>query len=593
MSVLPFYRSLPDFLWQAARPYRWALLVFLLAPCALVIEAVLIPYSLKLIVDVVSSYQGDRADIYAALAPALWLGGGGWLVMIAIFRLQEWGQCYVHPKLEADIRMRMFDYALGHSHQYFSDHYAGSTANRISDMVLAVRSLWMFVRWPVMATLCVVLAVLAMVAMVNPLFSATLAGWLLVYMTVEYLFSRAADAASLTNAQDRTTLSGKIVDVFSNHALVRYFAAAAHERGYLRGFQSQEIRSNRRLLLTMSNAKIAGEFPTLLMFMLIGWLLVSGWQEGRVSNGDFVFVFYAAFNLLWNVWNVSMQLPEFFKNVGVARQAWEVMQTPHSQTDTPDASPMVVARGEICFEDLAFSYASGRQVFDGLHLRIAAGEKVGLVGFSGAGKTTLTHLLLRLYDVQRGRICIDGVDIAGVTQDSLRQQMAMIPQEPSLFHRSLMDNIRYGRPAATDEEVIEAAKKSHCHEFIVQLPQGYASLVGEHGVKLSGGQRQRIAIARAFLKQAPILVLDEATSSLDSVTERHIQACLGGLMQGRTVLVVAHRLSTLRHMDRIVVFDAGHIIEQGSHEALLAQGGHYATLWQMQAGGFLPDKPDR
>jgi ATP-binding cassette subfamily B protein len=228
-------------------------------------------------------------------------------------------------------------------------------------------------------------------------------------------------------------------------------------------------------------------------------------------------------------------------------------------------------------------------VFSGLNLRIGAGEKVGLVGYSGSGKSTLLNLVLRLFDLQHGRILIDGVDITGVTQESLRRAIAMIPQDPMLFHRSLLENIRYGRLDASDEEVRAAARKAHADEFIGQAEDGYASLVGERGVKLSGGQRQRIALARAILKDSPILLLDEATSALDSVTERHIQDSLRTLMADKTVLVIAHRLSTLAHLDRIVVFHHGAIIEDGSHDALLAAGGHYARMWTMQAGGFLPE----
>ncbi len=260
--------------------------------------------------------------------------------------------------------------------------------------------------------------------------------------------------------------------------------------------------------------------------------------------------------------------------------------------DVLDAKPLVVTKGHIKFEQVTFYYKEDNSLFEQLDVEIQAGTKVGLVGASGSGKTTFVNLILRFFDVESGRILIDGQDIAQVTQDSLHEQIAMIPQDTSLFHRSLMENIRYGRLEATDQEVIEAAKRAHCHEFISSLPEGYHTLVGERGIKLSGGQRQRIAIARAMLKNAPILVLDEATSALDSVTEKYIQVALSSLMQGRTVIVIAHRLSTLAEMDRILVFDQGHIIEDGNHPTLLAKQGHYAKLWHMQAGGFLLEQEE-
>jgi ATP-binding cassette subfamily B protein len=257
--------------------------------------------------------------------------------------------------------------------------------------------------------------------------------------------------------------------------------------------------------------------------------------------------------------------------------------------DKPNAVPLQCAQGQITFRDVKFHYKGTKPLFSDKSVTIESGQKVGLVGYSGGGKSTFVNLILRLYDVTEGSILIDGQDVRDVTQDSLHQTIAMIPQDPSLFHRSLMDNIRYGRVDATDKEVITASKKAYAHEFISKLPLGYESLVGERGVKLSGGQRQRIAIARAILKNAPILILDEATSQLDSVTEGLIQESLWGLMQSKTTIVIAHRLSTLLHMDRILVFDQGKIVEDGSHTQLLAKSGSYKTLWDTQIGGFLGD----
>lgn len=275
---------------------------------------------------------------------------------------------------------------------------------------------------------------------------------------------------------------------------------------------------------------------------------------------------------------------------GTVSDSLQLIRKGHDLVDKPTAKPIVITNGRIQFEQVLFEYKKNRPIFENLNLTIPAGQKVGLVGFSGSGKTTFVNLLLRFYDIQSGHINIDNQDIAKVTQDSLRSQIAMIPQDSSLFHRTLMDNIRYGRLDASDEEVLQASKLAHCHEFIMQLDQEYEALVGERGIKLSGGQRQRIAIARAVLKNAPILILDEATSSLDSVTEKLIQDSLKKLMQNRTTIVVAHRLSTLSDMDRVLVFHHGKIIEDGTKENLLQANGHFATLWAMQTDGFLPEQ---
>jgi ATP-binding cassette subfamily B protein len=274
---------------------------------------------------------------------------------------------------------------------------------------------------------------------------------------------------------------------------------------------------------------------------------------------------------------------------GNITQGLTVALAPLDIQDKPDATELRVTKGQITFDNVGFHYKGSEPLFTNKSVTIDPGQKVGLVGYSGGGKTTFSNLILRLYDVTDGRILIDGHDIRDVTQDSLRANIGMIPQDPSLFHRTLMENIRYGRDSATDAEVIEAAKRAHANEFIAKLPNAYDSLVGERGVKLSGGQRQRVAIARAILKNAPILILDEATSQLDSVTERDIQDSLWDLMQGKTTIVIAHRLSTLLHMDRILVFDSGKIVEDGTHDELLARGGLYKTLWDAQVGGFLPE----
>jgi ATP-binding cassette subfamily B protein len=290
------------------------------------------------------------------------------------------------------------------------------------------------------------------------------------------------------------------------------------------------------------------------------------------------------------VWLAGLELPQLFKEIGICKQALTIIQDPHDIINHPDAKPLKVSRGEIIFDHVSFRYFNDQNLFRDKNIIIQAGQKVGLVGFSGSGKTTFVNLILRYFDVQRGCILIDDQDISRVTLDSLRENIGIIPQEPILFHRSIFENIHYGRLDATREEVLEAAKKAHCHEFVKKLPEKYDTIVGERGTKLSGGQRQRIAIARALLKNAPILILDEATSALDSVTEREIQDGLDLLMKNHTTLVVAHRLSTLSGMDRILVFKDGRIVEDGSHEELLRQGGHYAQMWNMQIEGFLPEE---
>ena len=319
------------------------------------------------------------------------------------------------------------------------------------------------------------------------------------------------------------------------------------------------------------------------------YFLIHFYKVHLISVGDFALILIkygsCSYHLVHDVASDA-----FHQAVGKCKQSLNCLIAPQELKDEKGAQNLILTKGQITFENVKFHYTGTEPLFQNKTVTIEAGQKVGLVGYSGGGKSTFINLILRLYDVSEGHILLDGQDIRSITQDSLRSNIAMIPQDPSLFHRTLMENIRYGRIEATDDEVISASKKAHAHEFISNLPRGYESPVGERGVKLSGGQRQRIAIARAILKNAPILILDEATSQLDSVTESDIQESLWELMQDKTTIVVAHRLSTLLHMDRIIVFDQGKIVEDGTHSELLNISGLYRTLWDAQVGGFLPDK---
>jgi ATP-binding cassette subfamily B protein len=325
----------------------------------------------------------------------------------------------------------------------------------------------------------------------------------------------------------------------------------------------------------------------LISFMLAG--LIYGRHHGFVTIGDFALILTLSSAIASSIFNIGEAILQFSKGAGYCRQALDIIVEPHEIVDKPEATELKVTQGKVVFENVHFQYQGTEPLFENKTVIIEPGQKVGLVGHSGSGKSTFVNLILRLFDVNQGRVLIDNQEIKEVTQESLRRNIGMIPQDPSLFHRTLMENIQYGRFDATKEEAIEAAKQAHAHEFIIDLPNGYDSLVGERGVKLSGGQRQRVAIARAFLKNAPILILDEATSQLDSVTEQYIQQSLWQLMQNKTTIVVAHRLSTLLHMDRILVFSQGEIVEDGTHSELLAKGGLYAALWKAQVGGFLQE----
>jgi len=414
--------------------------------------------------------------------------------------------------------------------------------------------------------------------------------WLGIYIYVSYLLAKRCRIYAQDFAEARSLVTGKVVDSVTNVMNAKMFARRQYEEDYLTDYLNHEVNHALRTYWYMEKLRwFQFTAAMVLMIGMVGYALKI-WSEGNMTVGEFSMVAGLAIMLIEAARGLSRSFLEFFEYLGNISDGVAVFVQPHEIVDKPEATVLKVDRGEIAFNEVKFIYKEGLQVFENLDVTIDSKQQVGLVGFSGSGKSTFVNLVLRLFEPQSGSIEIDGQNILDVTQDSLRENVSMIPQDPQLFHRSLMENIRYGRLDASDDEVIEAAKKAHAHEFILQTEKQYDSLVGERGVKLSGGQRQRVAIARAILKNAPILILDEATSALDSVTEKKIQLGLDNLMKGRTVVVVAHRLSTISHMDRILVFDQGRIIEDGSHQQLLVRDGHYARLWNMQAGGFLPEQ---
>ena len=573
--------------------YKWGLLAMALFELGQAACQILVPKALQRLIDAAIALDGTAgASVWTALADPMWFfvllnlgillcsrSSGALLVMLG-------------PALRRRVRNSLYRYLQSHSPRYFMGSFAGSLANRIAEVSMGVNHvLWnvMFDFWPVTVTLAVSLVLLGQV---HGGLATALGLWAAGYIVVSYRLARRCRTYARAFAAARSTVSGKIVDAVTNVMSSKLFARMDHERDYLSRYLDQEVAAARRTFWFMERMRWFQFIATLALQVGMIGVAADLWLAGDITVGAFAMVASLLLLVINDIRNLSRRFLEFFEYIGNVTDGVGIIIRPHEVTDAPRARELQVPRGEIRFESVDFAYPGGTEVFRGLTLTIRPGERVGLVGFSGSGKSTFVNLILRLYDIQGGRILIDGQDIRQVTQDSLRRAVAMIAQDPMLFHRSLLDNVRYGRLEATDGEVEDAARLAHAHDFIVSLPDGYHSLVGERGVRLSGGQRQRIAIARAILKNAPIVVMDEATSSLDSVTERYIQEGIEGLMQGRAALVIAHRLSTIAYLDRIVVFHGGRVVEDGTHADLLARGGHYARMWRMQAGGFLPEHED-
>jgi ATP-binding cassette subfamily B protein len=423
-------------------------------------------------------------------------------------------------------------------------------------------------------------------------FAIAMIGWLSIFLVTGSIKIREAARLSRLQAEANSQVWGNVVDYIANIFSVKIFNSYPYEKNRLNVQLDDFIsKSKSKFLYLRSYFLIQGAlFSVYIIFCLCGMIYLS--QHNLITPGDFALVFMLNFEIINRLFQATTLMRNFISNLGIVDQALALFEEVPDIQDKPDAKALKIDQGKITFESVKFHYKNTNLLFQNKSVTIEPGQKVGLVGYSGSGKSTFVNLILRLYDVTDGRILIDDQDIRDITQESLHHNIAMIPQDPLLFHRTLLENIRYGRISSTDEEVINAAKKAYAHDFIFKLPETYKSLVGERGVKLSGGQRQRIAIARAILKNAPILILDEATSQLDSLTESDIQESLWKLMQGKTTIVIAHRLSTLLRMDRILVFDQGKIIEDGTHAELLNLGGLYKTLWDAQVGGFLPESSE-
>ena len=490
------------------------------------------------------------------------------------------------------IRWQNHWYVVRQSWAFFQNDFAGRIANRVMQTGPAIRETLVALITSVWYILVYGTSALILLSSADPVLALPVVLWFLGYLVMlRVLVPRMRDRSKAVS-EGRSMLTGRIVDSYTNILTVKLFARAREEDAYVRDAIDQHTELFYRSLRLNTLFSFCLSTLNAMMVTGTGGLALVLWTQGKVEVGTVAM----ALPLAWQIVNVAgwvaLQVTSIFENIGVIQEGMMTIARPIALIDRPDAPSLDVTRGEIVFEDVRFGYGRETGVIDGLTLTVKPGEKIGLIGRSGAGKSTVVNLLLRFFDLEGGRILIDGQDIAAVTQESLRAQISMVTQDTSLLHRSIGDNIRYGRPQATDAEVVAAAKLAHAHEFILELEdwkqrRGYPAQVGERGVKLSGGQRQRIAIARVILKNAPILVLDEATSALDSEVEAAIQSSLDTLMAGKTVIAIAHRLSTIARMDRLIVLDRGRIVEQGTHHELLQHGGHYAALWRRQSGGFI------
>lgn len=554
-------------------------------------------YLIKLMLDMVGDPQtagtiiahnffGTEPSMFLALFELCFVYVAMSFAISILYLFYNYLALTITPQLKKSIGQHAITHLLQQSQQFFQRNAPGAIVNKIKDLTAGVPELLETLVDQFIPTILVILIALGFVSTVHWKFAVGMIVWIVIYMTGSLYIIRQGQYLSRDSAEMRSELASYYVDLFNNILSVRLFSAYRQEH---------RLTSQNLERYVYAEQKKDRFFMFLFFFQGMSFtiyqgaslfLLIHGWQLGYVSAGDFSLILTINVEVIQALWTFSRDIGHFSIVFGTVEQALTTIESEKEPGDRDDAVPIHVSHGAITYQNVGFSHQSEQMFFDNLNIEIPARQKVGLVGFSGGGKTTFVQLLMRLQQLKKGKILIDGQDIVGVTQYSLRHSISFIPQEPGLFNRSIFDNITYSRPGSTMEEVIAAAKSARAHTFIKQLPQGYHTVLSP-GMRLSGGQRQRLAIARAILNNAPVLILDEATSQLDSITEQEIQQSFEELMEDRTTLVIAHRLSTLRKMNRILVFEKGQIVQDGSHEELIAQKGVYRSLWEAQMQGLI------
>ncbi|MDD5356864.1 MAG: ABC transporter ATP-binding protein [Candidatus Pacebacteria bacterium] len=563
-------------------------LIFFSYAFGIIFDSIVKPYLYKEIIDNVSSGVAPDA-ILAALMPIV-----GFLVLSIIlhnvgFRVGDYASSYFQSKVMKDLYDSTFDRLLKHSYYFFSNNFSGSIVAKTKRFTRSFETLADIISYQIFFSLVTVSGIITILFIKAPLLAWIFLAWALLYIAITILFIKRKMSYDIEEAAADSRVTARLSDAILNVLTIKIFARDKEESNAFQGVTLDEEK-RRRHAWYMGNFQNAMQaFLMAILQITVIYVSIGLWYRGLLSIGTFALMVFYMFNLFDILWSLGKSLTKAIKASTDMKEIVDIFDLEIDVSDSPKPEQAKIGKGEILFDDVSFVYKGGIKVLEHFTLAIRSGERIGVVGHSGAGKSTITKLLLRFIDVTEGAVKIDGQDIKEITQNDLRSVISYVPQDSILFHRTIRENISYGKPEASEEEIQDVAKKAHAHEFIIKLPKRYETLVGERGVKLSGGERQRVAIARAMLKNAPILILDEATSSLDSVSESYIQEAFTELMKNKTTIVIAHRLSTVQTMDRIVVLENGEIAGMGTHAELVAENKVYAELWNHQTGGFLQE----
>ena len=545
------------------------------------------PYLFKEIVDAIAS-GGDHSVILHRITVIGFMLIGAILVQNFGYRCGDYASVFFQSKIMKELYDNALTRLLDHSYTFFTSNFSGSIIAKAKRWSKSFETLHDIFSYNIWFALVQIVGIMIVLFVQVPLIGWVFLIWILcVYFPIIFYFVSRKIKLDLLEAEADSKVTATLSDIISNILNVKIFSQKKQEEENFEKVTDEEEQKRYRAWRYGNFENLIQAITALVLHGACIFLFIYLWDKGQITSGTILMVEIYIQSLLVILWTLGRSLTRGMKALADMQEIVNIFETVPDILDPSHPQISNIRKGDIVFKDVTFEYQKEHEVFKDFNLNIASGTRAGLVGHSGSGKTTITKMILRFADVSGGAISIDGQDVRSITQDDLRRAISYVPQEPVLFHRSIRENITYGKPDATDAEIIEVAKKAHAHEFISSLSHGYDTLVGERGVKLSGGERQRVAIARAMLKDAPILILDEATSSLDSVSESYIQEALEELMKGKTVIIIAHRLSTIQKMDRIIVLDKGAIVEDGTHKDLLARSGVYADLWAHQSGGFI------
>ena len=574
-----------NFFWPIIKPYKWYYLLMFQSQIIGPFYYIIAGYSLKLIVDIFAAQNVAYKDLFYPMY--LYIGSA--LVHEIVSRIGQFGWMKSQPFIRVGITTKAFDCVQNYSYSFFQNTHSASIISKIKGITDGYTNIWQVIYFRLSNSLLQIIITIFALAFVNIWIFIFIMIWSLLFITIMMSFSIKIKKLSKITTDSKHKSAGLIGDNITNIFSVFSFASKKRDLENIENFLTKDTAQKDYVQIIMEmKAAIFGGIMYILMMIMLFIFMINLHKNGLITTGTFVFVMTLAYRFVDEIWGLVMQIGDFMNKIGDFRSSFSIINTSDQIIDKQNAGEIVVNAGEINIKNISFSYGE-KNIFNNLNLHIKAGQKIGLVGSSGAGKSTLVSLLVKNFLLNEGSICIDKQDIADFTSDSVRSQISVIPQDIMLFHKTIYQNILYAKPDSTEEEVFEAAKKANIHDFIMQLPQEYSTEVGERGVKLSGGQRQRIAIARAILKNAPILILDEATSALDSETEQKIQRSINNMLEqnNATVIAIAHRLSTIKHLDRIVVMNEGKIIEDGSFNDLIAKNGTFKELWCTQVDGMI------